>query len=572
MGLILKPYKLKELNKLNGPNRLNKHNKHQEQTMRIALAQINPTVGDLVGNKNKILGYIERAKSFEVDLVVFPELSLCGYPPEDLLHKWHFVEDNLKILHVLVREVKGIAAIVGFVDADKGKNLYNAAAVIKDGKLQGIYHKEELPNYGVFDEKRYFTPGEKNKIFSLLGVRFGLNICEDIWIDKAAYYRQKKQGAEFLINISSSPYDMNKLEIRERLLKRRAKETKAFIGYVNLVGGQDELVFDGCSMVVSPQGKIIALGKSFDEDLVVVDLPLRREQKKMVLEKPSFGKESSLERMYKALVLGTKDYINKNGFKKVLVGLSGGIDSSLVAAIACDAIGKENVVGVSMPSRFSSEGTRNDAQRVAQNLGIEFKEISIEPIFKAYLEVLKTVFEGLKPDLAEENIQARVRGNILMALSNKFGWLVLTTGNKSEVAVGYCTLYGDMSGGFAVIKDVPKTKVYDLVKLRNAQGKETIPQSIIDRAPTAELKSNQKDQDTLPPYDVLDKLLEGYVEKHQSFRELEEESDKETVKRVIKMVDKSEYKRRQAAPGIKITPRAFGKDWRLPITNKYKEF
>lgn len=525
--------------------------------MRIALAQINPIVGDLKGNQQKILDYINQAKSQEADLVVLPELALCGYPPEDLLHKEHFVQDNIKELQGLARKVSKITAIIGFVDMDKQKRLYNAAAVIVDGKIKGVYRKQELPNYGVFDEKRYFTAGDKQQVYKLNDIPFGVSICEDIWVDK------KFKKAEIHINISSSPFDVGKLKERERLLKRRAKENKAFVCYANLVGGQDELVFDGGSMVVDPKGNILASCKQFEEDLIVVDLDAKKGNQAKKL--------SQIERVNKALVLGTHDYVYKNGFKKVLIGISGGIDSALVAAIAVKAIGKKNVIGVTMPSQYTSKGAHSDAKTLAQNLGIKLIEVPIKDVYKAYLSALKNEFNGQDPNIAEENIQARIRGNILMALSNKFGWLVLTTGNKSEVAVGYCTLYGDMSGGFAVIKDVPKTKVYELARFIN-KSKEIIPQTIIDRAPSAELRENQKDEDSLPPYDQLDELLKDYVEEHSSLRKMSRRKNVKLIKEIISLVDRNEYKRRQAPPGIKITQRSFDKDWRLPITNKYKEF
>ncbi|MBI5150365.1 MAG: NAD+ synthase [Candidatus Omnitrophica bacterium] len=555
--------------------------------LRIALAQINPTVGDLPGNRQKIVEYIQRARAKDADIVVFPELAVCGYPPEDLLFKEHFVRDNIKSLHALIPEVKGLTAVIGFVDMDKKKNLYNAAAVICDGQLKGVYHKRDLPNYGVFDEKRYFCAGTKDMVFSLGGYLLGVSICEDIWVEDGIYRDQVRRGARLLINISSSPYDVEKLEKRRKLLKRRAAETGAYIGYVNLVGGQDELVFDGGSFVVDPRGKIIVSGAQFAEDLVVVDMPIsagRKPAQAVVLSKTLLRpvkapaskhivpELSGLERIYKALVLGTRDYARKNNFRDCLIGLSGGIDSSLVAAIAVDAIGKENVAGISMPSRFTSAGTRSDARRVAQNLGIRFWEVPIEKMFEAHLAQLQEIFGEKAFGSAEENLQARIRGTILMTLSNRWGSLVLTTGNKSEVGVGYCTLYGDMSGGFAVIKDVPKTTVYDLARLVNEKaGKELIPQSVIDRPPTAELKENQKDQDSLPPYSDLDKMLKEYVEEHRSLAYMARKNDKGLVKKVIAMVDRNEYKRRQGPPGIKITPRAFGKDWRLPITNKYRE-
>jgi len=541
--------------------------------IRIATAQINPTVGDLAGNQAKIVDYIRRAKAQEVDIVAFPELAICGYPPEDLLYKDHFVRDNIKVLRSLVKETKGITAVVGFADIDKTKKLYNAAAVITNRKIKGIYRKEELPNYGVFDEKRYFHQGKGNKVFSIAGECIGISVCEDIWIDKGVCQHQAKKGAKLLINISCSPYDIGQLKRREKLLKKRAIQTKAYICYVNLVGGQDELVFDGGSLLINPKGKIISSAKQFEEDLMITDIPINKTQtKKKTLKGYRSKRLSQIERIYQALVLGTRDYAWKNSFKKAVLGLSGGIDSALVAAIAVDALGKENVIGVTMPSRFTSGATKSDAKRLADNLGIQFIETPIEKMFKIYLSELKSELNGTKFGLAEENLQARIRGNILMTFSNKFGWLVLTTGNKSEVAVGYCTLYGDMAGGFAVIKDVPKTKVYELANFRNSKGKVVIPASTIRRAPTAELRANQKDQDSLPPYDVLDAMLNEYVEKHRSLGQMARQNDRSLIKNIITLVDRSEYKRRQAPPGIKITPRAFGRDWRLPITNRYKEF
>ncbi len=545
--------------------------------LRVAQAQINPTVGDLKGNTKKIIAYIEKAKGNKADIVVFPELVLTGYPPEDLLHKDHFVKDNIKALKTIAAKSKGIFAIVGFVDKDS-KGIYNAAAVIDNGKIGKVYHKQKLPNYGVFDEQRYFCEGKSGSgMFTLNKVKCAVNICEDIWHDKGPFKEQAKKGAAIIFNLSSSPYDYTKLKQRERLLAKRSKQTKAYIFYTNLIGGQDELVFDGGSLVAAPNGKIISSADRFKEELLINDV-----HKGPIKAAKAYGRnitvvkkakpQTQIASIYNALVLGTKDYIGKNGFSKVVIGLSGGIDSALVAAVAVDAIGRDNVIGVSMPSKYSSKGTQTDAKRLAKNLGIEFKEIPIRSLVGAFDRALKPYFKGLKANVAEENIQARIRGNLLMALSNKFGWLVLTTGNKSEMAVGYCTLYGDMCGGFAVIKDVPKTKVYALCEYRNAQGKTVIPVSIIKRAPSAELRSNQKDQDSLPDYGLLDELLSGYVEKHQSFAKMAGKGRKNAAIKAINLVDLSEYKRRQAPPGIKITPRAFGRDWRLPITNKYKEF
>ncbi len=559
--------------------------------MKIAIAQINPTVGDLNGNALKIASYLGQAQVARADLVIFPELAICGYPPEDLLYKENFVRDNLRALDSLKPQSADLTAVIGFVDRGPKGELYNAAAILNNGKLKAVCHKQELPNYGVFDEKRYFSTGKNDVVFALGPVTFGINICEDIWKHDGLYLQQAKQGARLLVNLSASPYHEGKLKVRQQMLAQRAKTAKSFIVYANLVGGQDELVFDGASLVLSPQGKVLARGRQFAEDLLVVDVPLNRKQKLLGKKVVRLGEPAKdvvetksafhlvkplnlIEEVYEALVLGTRDYVVKNGFKKVVVGLSGGIDSSLVAAIAVDAIGKENVIGVTMPSRFSSSGTKTDAKILADNLGIQFLEIPIEKLMQSYTQALQESFAGTKPNVAEENVQARIRGNLLMALSNKFGWLVLTTGNKSEIAVGYCTLYGDMSGGFAIIKDVPKTKVYALSRFRNDKaGKALIPESVFTRPPTAELRDNQTDQDTLPPYDILDIILKSYVEDHRSpLRIAGPKGDQSLVKRVIRMVDISEYKRRQAAPGIKITPRAFGKDWRLPITNKYVGF
>ncbi|MEW5895377.1 MAG: NAD+ synthase [Candidatus Omnitrophota bacterium] len=557
--------------------------------IRTGIAQINTTVGDFNGNIGKIGDNIAFAKKNDVDIVVFHELTVCGYPPEDLLHKRHFIENNLKALSSLRKQTRGITAVVGFVDRDSEGNLYNAAAVLNNGKLAGVYRKECLPNYGVFDEKRYFVPGKNNPLFMMGNLKIGINICEDLWPDNGIYQRQAKMGADLLINISSSPYDLGKFEKREKLLARRAKETQCFVVYANLIGGQDEIVFDGGSCAFNPHGRCVALARLFEEDFLVIDIPepVKKRQGKqcIVLERTIQQQALSVNaritavpektaEIYKALVLGTRDYIEKNGFEKVVIGLSGGIDSALVAQIAVDALGKDRVIGVTMPSQFTSSGTYTDARKIAENFGIECLEVPVKPIFDVYLQNLEKYFKGLPGGKTEENIQARIRGNILMALSNKFGWLVLTTGNKSEMAVGYCTLYGDMSGGFAVIKDVYKTTVYALVRYRNASiGRNLIPQTVIDRAPSAELKENQRDQDSLPPYDVLDQILIEYVEKHNSFSGIVKKiKDEDVVKKVLWLVDHSEYKRRQSPPGVKITPRAFGKDWRFPITNKYKNY
>ncbi|MFT5169605.1 MAG: NAD+ synthase (glutamine-hydrolyzing) [Lysobacterales bacterium] len=542
--------------------------------MRIAQAQINVTVGDLLGNEEKILSYIDQAKNVQADVIVFPEMALTGYPPEDLLLKEHFIQDNKRVLKEIAAKTRGVRVIVGFVDRDD-KGLYNAAAFIEDGKIKQVYHKQKLPNYGVFDERRYFKSGTKSvQTFKIDNVKCAINICEDIWNDDGPFVKQAKKGAKIIFNLSSSPYDYTKHKQRLKLLRDRSKQTQVHIIYTNLVGGQDELVFDGGSVAINPDGKVLSSANLFEEQMTIVDIPVGKESVtgKVKIKTHKAKKLTINESIYKALVLGTKDYIHKNGFKKVVIGLSGGIDSALVAAVAVDGIGRDNVVGVSMPSRYSSKGTQSDARRLAECLGIEFKEIPIEPLVKAFDQALDPYFKGLKSGIAEENIQARVRGNLLMALSNKFGWMVLTTGNKSEMAVGYCTLYGDMSGGFAPIKDVPKTKVYELSEYRNTLGKVVIPETVITRAPSAELRENQEDQDSLPPYDVLDALLHGYVEKHQSLSQMTRKGHKDEAKRIIGLVDQSEYKRRQSPPGVKITPLAFGRDWRPPITNNYKEF
>ena len=562
-------------------------------SLRVALAQINPTVGDLSGNKKKIVSYIKKAKAKEADIVAFPELSLCGYPPEDLLLKKHFIQDNLLYLRSIVKETAGITALVGFADKDKKNNIYSAAAVIYNKRLYGIYHKIELPNYSVFDEKRYFAHGKTNQIFSLAGFEFGVTICEDIWNPNGPCIEQSKSGAQVLINLSASPYHAQKQNIRKKMLSELAKKTKSFVCYTNMVGGQDDLVFDGVSFIFDKEGKLLASGAGFDEELIMADILIPKSKKtrtsklkRTVLskkidptKKPPIKRHITKqmgydEEIYKALVTGARDYIKKNDFRKVVIGLSGGIDSSLVAAIACDAIGYDNVIGVSMPSEYSSKATQYDAKFLADNLGIKFINIPISSIFNVFKKALSKEFRKTKSGIAEENMQARIRGSILMSLSNKFGWLVLSTGNKSETSVGYCTLYGDMVGGFNVLKDVPKQLVYSLTVFRNKkEGLDLIPKSIIKRAPSAELKPNQKDSDNLPDYTVLDQILKDYVEEDKGFEVIKKVRKRpNTVKKIIEMVDKNEYKRRQAAPGIKITPKAFGRDRRMPITNKYKEF
>ena len=523
--------------------------------VKIAIAQINTTVGDIKGNSEKIIGYIEKARIQKADIVVFPELTITGYPAEDLWLKKDFISENRKALDYIIKKTKEVTAIVGFVDFSGGKR-YNSAALIADDKLKGIQHKTCLPNYGVFDEKRYFEPAEKSDVFLVKDKKIGITICEDIWIDNGPINQLADKGVEVIINISASPFHAGKSKERRELISKRANESKVPVIYVNLVGGQDSIVFDGRSYVFNKNGELIKEAKAFEEDFIITELN----------EKTIEVKDDVLDEIYRALVLGTKDYVTKNGFKKVVLGLSGGVDSSITAAIAADALGKENVIGVLMPSAITSEESNKDAQELADNLGIKTIKVPIKEAVDAYEKALSNEFKGIKPNIAEENIQARIRGNILMALSNKFGYLVLTTSNKSESSVGYATLYGDMSGGFAVIADVFKTTVYEIAK-----RDERIPKNVLTKEPTAELRKGQKDTDSLPAYDILDPILKMYVEEDKSKDEIIVKGfSEEMVKDVIRKVDKSEYKRRQAAPNIKITPKAFGKDRRMPITNKYQ--
>jgi NAD+ synthase (glutamine-hydrolysing) len=577
------------------------------RTFRLALAQINVTVGDLDGNTKKIIDYIERARSMRADMVAFPELALPGYPPEDLLFKPQFIQDNLTRLNDIAKASKGISTVVGFADVQD--DLYNAAAVIHNGEIVGVYHKMYLPNYGVFDEDRYFKSGSECPVYRINGTLVGVNICEDIWYATGPTVVQRAAGAELIVNINGSPFHAGKRSFRDKMLATRAADNEVFVAYVNLVGGQDELVFDGGTTIFDPVGDIVTRGSQFSEEMIVADLDVesvfrsRLRDSRSRKERASIFKEigqpkridvsdfvpdgakpaivqtpvnefDDVGEVYEALVLGTRDYVGKVGFRKVLIALSGGIDSTLVAAVAVDALGPENVVGVSMPSRFSSEGSVSDAKELADNLGIELWSLPIEQSFTAYLDTLSPYFEGTDWGVAEENVQSRIRGNLIMALSNKFNWLVLTTGNKSEMATGYATIYGDMAGGFAVIKDVPKTLVYELCVYRNSVAPASvIPQSVIEKPPSAELRPDQKDEDSLPPYSVLDPILEAYVEDDKSTDEIVGMGyDKETVKRVIGLVDRSEYKRRQSPPGIKITPRNFGRDRRMPIANRYRPF
>ncbi len=577
------------------------------RTLRIGLCQINTTVGDIEGNRRKIVDYIARGKKRGADLLAFPEMAVTGYPPEDLLLMPKFIDANLKAIREITKATTSITAIVGFVH--KEGDIFNSAALLHHGRLINVYSKMYLPNYGVFDEFRYFHPGKENFIFNLQSIPIGISICEDLWYPGDPIRTQTLYGgAELIINISSSPYHAGKTASREKLISTRASDNVAIVAYCNLVGGQDELVFDGGSMIFDQRGELIVRGKQFEEDLVLADLDLeavfrmrlhdpriRREKmteeekgirkielfdrprsagKKPPLSKKDSGSLDHLAEIYSALILGTGDYIRKNGFQKVLIGLSGGIDSALTATIAVDALGKKSVVGVAMPSQYSSKASFEDARLLAKNLGIQFLTVPITEVFEAYLKTLSPAFKRLKPDVTEENIQARIRGNILMALSNKFGWLVLTTGNKSEMSVGYCTLYGDMAGGYAVLKDVPKTLVYELAQYRNRkEGKEIIPKNVLSKAPSAELRPNQKDEDSLPPYPTLDPILQAYVEEDKGLKEIAKMGFREVmVKEVINMVDRNEYKRRQSPPGIKITHRALGKDRRLPVTNKYRNF
>jgi NAD+ synthase (glutamine-hydrolysing) len=626
--------------------------------LRVALAQINVTVGDLEGNKQKILTAMQQASQTGAHIVCLPELALAGYPPEDLLLKPGFVDANLRALQELIeasRAFPGLTSVIGFIDRDH--DIYNAAAIVHEGKLYGTYHKHYLPNYGVFDENRYFQAGRKAPLFLINGVHVGVNICEDVWYPTGPMTMQAQAGAEVIININGSPYYAGKELFRQQMLATRAADNGVIVVYLNMVGGQDELVFDGGSMVFDEQGALIARASEFAEDMLIVDLdtasvfrtrlhdPRRRQERLQASDgyvpgiviseassdsaKPGRGqahtepeepgrgqahtepgepgrgqapplpytndaspiavqgrggvyphpgssariapKMGRLQEIYSALVLCTGDYVRKTGFKKAVIALSGGIDSSLTAAIAVDALGAENVLGVSMPSGYSSEGSRTDARDLADNLGMEMWTIPIEETFRVWLKMLAPALGEGDLGLTAENLQARIRGNALMAISNKLGHIVLTTGNKSEMATGYCTLYGDMAGGFAVLKDVLKTLVYELSVYRNSLAEQpVIPLSVIEKAPSAELRPDQKDIDSLPPYDILDPILRAYVEEDRSLDEiLVMGYERKTVERIMRLVDYSEYKRRQAPPGVKITTRAFGRDRRLPITNHY---
>ncbi len=552
--------------------------------MRVALGQFNAIVGDLAGNAEKMRRIWAEALQSNVDLLVFPELAVCGYPPEDLLHKKHFLQDNRLIVDKLAADCPDKTTIVGFAESYRRKS-YNSAAVLQTGRINKIYRKGILVDYGVFDERRHFQPGTEPVVINIAGLDVAITICADIWdTDWLAGLLGNTTKIQMIINISASPFHLGKIEKRQEIISRCAKEFNCAVAYCNLVGGQDELVFDGRSIFADSAGKLIAKGRAFAEDILIADIiPTGGSLKRSLgmasvqvkpMPPPAPQPTDLLDEVYQALVLGTRDYAQKNGFKKVLLGLSGGIDSSVTAAIAVAALGPENVVGITMPSKFNSPETIADAEKVAKNLGIEFLTIPIEPILKQFDQALKEVPGWDSEGIAYENLQARIRGGILMSLSNQFGSLVLTTGNKSETAVGYATLYGDTAGGFAVIKDVPKTMVYKLAeRINKISGRQIIPADVLNRPPTAELKPGQKDSDSLPDYDLLDKILKGYVEEDKSVQQLVESGlPQDVVLRVIRMVDRNEYKRRQSPPGVKITLKAFGKDRRLPITNRYSSF
>ena len=584
-------------------------------TFRVSAAQINTTVGDIDGNTKLIEKWIRRAKAQGADLVAFPELAVTGYPPEDLVLYDNFITENQDALKRIASSVKDIVVLVGFVDSDSGEygtKLYNSAAILHQGSTITTYRKIHLPNYGVFDERRYFQSGNQCPVVSINGIKLGINICEDIWEELGPAEVQSANGAQLLVNLNSSPYESEKHNRRIDLVSNLSHRNRAYTLYTNQVGGQDELVFDGGSMLVGPDGELIGTATRFRETLLIADInvddlnkpsrenqsiawprrklekvgrpvefkiTLKERKKRPKIEKLSIEKLSRLEAIYSALVLGTHDYLKKTGFDKVIIAISGGVDSALVATIAVDAIGSKNVIGVSMPSRYSSDGSISDAQDLCAQLGIDLWSIPIESGHVAFEEMLSKTFEGTEPGISEENIQSRIRGNLMMSIANKFGWLVLTTGNKSEIATGYATLYGDMAGAYAVIKDVPKTVVYDLCHHRNENNSGSpIPSTIIEKPPSAELRPGQLDEDSLPPYDQLDRVIHSYIEQRlppeliaQNEQKLGEKGASETeVKRIVSMIDLNEYKRRQAPPGVKITGLAFGRDRRLPIASRWK--
>ena len=571
--------------------------------MRVALAQIDTTVGDIWGNVEKMADALERATDSGADLIAYPELTIPGYPPEDLLMRPSFIEENLKALDEFARVVpEGVACAAGFVDLDG--DLYNACAFVSGGEVLHRYHKRYLPNYSVFDENRYFREGEGAAVLKLDGTLAGVTVCEDMWYPGGPAREQALAGASVLLNINGSPYHRQKILSRERMLRVRASDSGCYVAWCNLVGGQDELVFDGASVIIDPEGNVAARARQFEEDLLLADIHLeaalihrlhdprpRKENAAHPVEQiriPSYEpKRRATEpvrprvepllheerEVLAALVLGLRDYFRKNGFSRAVLGLSGGIDSSLAAAVAAKALGPRNVTGVLMPSRYTSDLSNTDAAALAKNLGIDTQTIPIGPAFDAYREMMEDAFKGLPEDVTEENLQSRIRGNILMALSNKFGWIVLSTGNKSEMSVGYSTLYGDSAGGFAVIKDVPKNLVYRVAReVNRVEEREVIPDSVLDKEPSAELREDQRDTDSLPPYDILDPILEAYIEEDRGVAEIVASGfDEDDVRRVVQLVDRAEYKRRQAPTGIKVTGRAFGRDRRMPITNRYFE-
>ena len=587
------------------------------RTFRLALAQLNLTVGDLPGNAARMMQSLHHARAAGADLVAFPELATTGYPPEDLLFKQSFLDANVAVMRQLIAASRGLAVVLGYVrpvappppagDAPPGPAIANSAAVGCDGRLVDVYDKIFLPNYGVFDEERYFRKGGVCPVYEIGGARIGVNVCEDIWYEIGPASSQRwRGGAELIVNINASPFHAGKSDYRREMIRRRAAANGMFVAYLNTVGGQDELVFDGNSLICGPDGAVIARGPAFEEALLIADLDLDAvpplppaglaatdqaavdaigapktvtvaapapspQPRPPLPPTPDYAEPGETEEIYRALVLGTRDYLYKTGFAKAIVGLSGGIDSALTAVIASDALGPENVLGITMPSRHSSPGSVDDSAQLARNLGLEFWQIPIEPAHAAFDQMLAAPFAGTENNVAEENVQARIRGNILMTVANKFGWIVLTTGNKSEMAMGYATLYGDMAGGFAVLKDVPKTAVYALAQWRNHQNP-IIPDNIITKPPSAELRQNQLDTDSLPPYEILDPVIKSYVENDCSYHEMVAQGHPpDIVRQVITAVDRNEYKRRQSPPGVKITPRAFGRDRRLPIVNRYRQ-